>query len=96
MGKEEKATCCGTVWSHSAPRYVILLFFRRPDGDHAAGAKRGNTTAQAGEFRGVLRVTFLFLRRRQRPKFRSCSNTRRNDGSVVVVVVVIVIGSTVS
>ena len=80
----------------SAPRYVILLFFRRPDGDHAAGAKRGNTTAQAYEFRRVLRVIFLVLRTRQRRKFRSRSNTGCNDRNVVVVVIVVVVGSTMS
>jgi hypothetical protein len=75
----------------SAPRYVILVFFRRPDGDHAAGAKRGDTTAQASEFRGVLRVISLVLRGR---KFRSRSNSWHRV--VVVVFVVIVVGSTVS
>ena len=98
MRKEEKAHVLRySKTGASPPRYVILVFFRRPDGDHATGTKRGNTTAQVDKFRGVLRVIFLvFRRRRPRRKFRSWSNTGRNDGSVVVIIIVIVIGGTVS
>lgn len=55
---------CSTVPEGvSAPRHAIVVVFRGPDGDHAARAKRGHTTAQAHELRGILRVVLLALRR---------------------------------